>query len=103
MTDLQQTLRDLRAELGRAERLSEEDRALLETVLSDIHRVLEAPVSHAAPWSTATRSKERRCGSRPGIRGSRARCVPCSTPWARPASEPRCNINDPTQESSVRR
>jgi hypothetical protein len=49
MTDLQQTLRDLRAELGRAERLSEEDRALLETVLSDIHRVLEAPVSHAAP------------------------------------------------------
>jgi hypothetical protein len=49
MTDLQQTLRDLRAELGSAERLSEEDRALLETVLADIHRVLEASVSHAAP------------------------------------------------------
>jgi hypothetical protein len=49
MTDLQQTLRDLRAELGSAERLSGEDRALLESVLADIHRVLEAPVSHAAP------------------------------------------------------
>jgi hypothetical protein len=49
MTDLQQTLRDLRAELGRAERLSEEDRALLETVVADIHRVLEAPVSLEAP------------------------------------------------------
>jgi Domain of unknown function (DUF4404) len=49
MTDLQQTLRDLRVELGNAERLSEEDRALLETVLTDIHRVLDAPVSQAAP------------------------------------------------------
>lgn len=49
MTDLQQTLLDLRAELGGAERLSEEDRALLETVLTDIHRVLEAPASGAEP------------------------------------------------------
>jgi hypothetical protein len=49
MTDLKQTLRDLRSELGTAERLSEEDRALLETVLADIHRVLEAPVSPATP------------------------------------------------------
>jgi hypothetical protein len=49
MTDLQQTLHDLRAELGSAERLSEEDRTLLETVLKDIHRVLEAPASAAAP------------------------------------------------------
>ena len=49
MTDLQQTLKDLRAELGGAERLSEDDRALLESVLADIHRVLEAPISQAAP------------------------------------------------------
>jgi hypothetical protein len=47
MTELQQTLRNLRTELGSAERLSDEDRALLETVLADIHRVLEAPVSQA--------------------------------------------------------
>jgi hypothetical protein len=43
MTDLQQTLRDLHAELGSADRLGPEDRALLETVLVDIRRVLEAP------------------------------------------------------------
>lgn len=45
MTDLQQTLRDLHAELGSADRLSPADRALLETVLVDIRRVLEAPAS----------------------------------------------------------
>lgn len=49
MNDLQQTLRELRAELGSAERLNDEDRALLETVLADIHRVLEAPVAPATP------------------------------------------------------
>jgi hypothetical protein len=49
MTDLQHTLRELRTELGSAQRLSEDDRALLETVLADIHRVLEAPVSQATP------------------------------------------------------
>lgn len=47
MTDLQRTLRDLHTELGSADRLSADDRALLETVLADIRRVLEA--SAAAP------------------------------------------------------
>jgi hypothetical protein len=41
MSDLQQTLRDLHGELGRAQRLDPQDRVLLETVLGDIHRVLE--------------------------------------------------------------
>jgi len=49
MSDLQQTLRNLHAELGSAERLNEGDRALLEAVLADIHRLLEAPESAAAP------------------------------------------------------
>jgi hypothetical protein len=48
MTDLQQTLRDLHAELGGAERLSTEDRVLLEAVLADIRRVLETPASTPA-------------------------------------------------------
>ena len=47
MTDLQRTLRDLHTELGSADHLSADDRALLETVLADIRRVLEAPA--AAP------------------------------------------------------
>ena len=41
MNDLQKTLRDLNDELGRAGRLGPDDRALLETVLSDIRRVLD--------------------------------------------------------------
>jgi hypothetical protein len=49
MTDLQRTLRDLHTELGSAERLSPDDRALLETVLADIRRVLEAPAAAPAP------------------------------------------------------
>jgi len=42
MSDLQQTLRDLHAELGRAQRLAPEDRALLETALEDIQRALDS-------------------------------------------------------------
>jgi len=47
MSDLQQTLRDLHSELGRAQRLAPEDRAMLETVLGDIQRALES--TDAAP------------------------------------------------------
>jgi hypothetical protein len=49
MTDLQRTLRDLHTELGSADRLSADDRALLETVLADIRRVLEGPAAAPAP------------------------------------------------------
>jgi len=42
MSDLQHTLRDLHLELGQAQRLDPEDRALLETVLADIRRVLDS-------------------------------------------------------------
>ena len=42
MSDLQHTLRDLHQELGQAQRLDPEDRALLETVLADIRRVLDS-------------------------------------------------------------
>ncbi len=41
MNDLQQTLRDLHDELGRARQLGPDDRALLETALGDIRRVLD--------------------------------------------------------------
>lgn len=47
MSDLQQTLRDLHSELGRAQRLAPEDRAMLETVLGDIQSALEG--TDAAP------------------------------------------------------
>lgn len=47
MSDLQQTLRDLHSELGRAQRLAPEDRAMLETVLRDIQHALES--TDAAP------------------------------------------------------
>jgi hypothetical protein len=43
MSELQQTLRELHQELGQAERLAPEDRAMLETVLADIQRLLGAP------------------------------------------------------------
>ncbi|RPI14000.1 MAG: DUF4404 family protein [Lysobacterales bacterium] len=42
MSELQHTLRNLHDELGRAPELGPDDRALLETVLVDIQRVLEA-------------------------------------------------------------
>jgi len=42
MSDLQHTLRDLHLELGQAQRLDPDDRALLETVLADIRRVLDS-------------------------------------------------------------
>ncbi len=42
MSDLQQTLRDLHSELGRAQRLAPEDRALLESALGDIQRALDS-------------------------------------------------------------
>jgi len=43
MSDLQQTLRSLHDELGRARQLGPDDRAMLETVLGDIRRVLASP------------------------------------------------------------
>jgi hypothetical protein len=43
MSELQHTLRGLHEELHRAQRLDPEDRAMLETLLDDIRRVLETP------------------------------------------------------------
>lgn len=48
MSELHNTLQDLRDELARAERLQPEDRALLETLLGDIRRLLEAPSATSA-------------------------------------------------------
>jgi hypothetical protein len=42
MSELQQTLRQLHRELGEAQRLDPEDRALLETALADIQQALQA-------------------------------------------------------------
>jgi hypothetical protein len=43
VSDLQQKLHDLHIQLGEAHRLDPNDRAMLETVLGDLRRVLEAP------------------------------------------------------------
>ena len=48
MSELQHTLRGLHEELHRAQRLDPEDRAMLETLLDDIRRVLEAPAEQPA-------------------------------------------------------
>lgn len=40
MSDLKQTVRELHEELGRAQQLGPDDRALLEAALADIRRVL---------------------------------------------------------------
>jgi hypothetical protein len=50
MSELQQTLRNLHEELSGAQRLDPEDRAMLETLLGDIQRVLQdSRASAAAP------------------------------------------------------
>ncbi len=49
MSDLQHTLRNLHEELSGAQRLDPEDRAMLETLLGDIQRVLEDSRASAAP------------------------------------------------------
>jgi hypothetical protein len=48
MSELQHTLRGLHDELHRAQRLDPEDRAMLETLLDDIRRVLETPAEQPA-------------------------------------------------------
>jgi hypothetical protein len=53
MSELHQTLQGLHEELLRAERLEPEDRALLETVLADIRRLLEAPPATSAAGQPA--------------------------------------------------
>jgi hypothetical protein len=53
MSELQHTLRGLHEELHRAQRLDPEDRAMLETLLEDIRRVLEAPAAPPAPGERA--------------------------------------------------
>jgi len=49
MSELQHTLRGLHEELHRAQRLDPDDRAMLETLLDDIRRVLEAPAERPVP------------------------------------------------------
>jgi len=52
MSELHQTLQGLHEELHRAERLDPDDRAVLESLLGDIRRLLEATPSTPAPKST---------------------------------------------------
>ena len=47
MTDLTQTLRNLHEELQQARRLGPDDRAMLETLLGDIQRLLDSQSSAA--------------------------------------------------------
>jgi len=49
MSDLQQTLRDLHGELGEAQRLAPEDRAMLEAALGEIQRALRSSEPEAVP------------------------------------------------------
>jgi hypothetical protein len=54
MSELHNTLQGLHEELARAERLEPEDRALLETLLDDIRRLLDSPpAARAADQPTA--------------------------------------------------
>jgi hypothetical protein len=53
MSELHHTLQGLHEELRRADRLEPEDRALLETLLGDIRRLLEAPQAAAEPDQAA--------------------------------------------------
>jgi hypothetical protein len=76
MSELQNTLRSLHVALGNAGRLDSEDRALLETVLTDIQnccRRADPPTSSRA--SMATRSKARPCVSKRSTPASPRRCV----------------------------
>jgi hypothetical protein len=50
MSDLKQTVHSLHEELGKAEQLGPDDRALLESALADIRRALESTPA-AAPAS----------------------------------------------------
>jgi hypothetical protein len=49
MSELQHTLQDLHQELQRAQRLDPEDRAMLETLVRDIQRVLQVPTEAPSP------------------------------------------------------
>ncbi|HVN41354.1 MAG TPA: DUF4404 family protein [Steroidobacteraceae bacterium] len=51
MSDLQQTLRQLHRELGEAQRLDPDDRAMLESALADIQRALQG--ASLAPTASA--------------------------------------------------
>ena len=72
MSDLQQTLRNLHAELGEAQRLDPGDRAMLETVLGDIQRLLEAPAPEgSAEHGDALKAAAARLDAEhPGVTGA---------------------------------
>ena len=53
MSELHHTLQGLHEELLRAKRLDPEDRALLETLLGDIRRLLETPKGAPQPGQAA--------------------------------------------------
>jgi hypothetical protein len=71
MSDLQQTLRELHRELGEADRLAPEDRAMLETVLDDIQRALQssepAYVAAEAPGDVLEGAAVRLEAGHPGL------------------------------------
>ncbi len=73
MSELQHTLRNLHEELQQAERLDPEDRALLETVLGDIRRVLdrsaESPVAER-PGEALEGAAVRLEAGHPGVAGA---------------------------------
>ena len=73
MSELQHRLRNLHEELQGAQRLDPEDRAMLETLLGDIRRVLEdsgttpAPASHGDALEGAAVRLE---AGHPGVAGA---------------------------------
>lgn len=72
MNDLQQTLRELHSELGRAQRLAPEDRAMLETVLGDIQRALDSTETAPAdsPADPLKGAAVRLDAEHPGVAGA---------------------------------
>jgi hypothetical protein len=55
MSELKQTVHNLHEELAKAQQLGPEDRALLETALADIRRVLESAPMATAPEAEGDR------------------------------------------------
>jgi len=55
MSELKQTVHTLHEELAKAQQLGPEDRALLETALTDIRRVLESAPAGAAAGAEGDR------------------------------------------------
>jgi hypothetical protein len=71
MSELKQTLNDLHEELARTPQLGPEDRALLQSALSDIQRALEGPAADDSdPGDALEGAAVRLEAGHPGVAGA---------------------------------